>query len=216
QRGDRLGVLEVVTELLSLNLLALDYLGCDPALGAQSLAQRGEHVGALGEALGEDVARAVERRLLVGHAMLAIGIRCAHESGRFRSRIQAGIGEQPVGEGLEPGLARGLRAAATLRLVWEVEILEALLGGGRLDLRRQRLVELALLRDAREDGRTALLQLAQIAQALVELAKLRVVQPAGRLLAVARDERHRRALVEELDRSADAGGCDIEFARERL
>src|SRR5690606_36125677 len=100
------------------------------------------------------------------------------------------------------------------RLVWEVEILEALLGGGRLDLRRQRLVELALLRDAREDGRTALLQFAQIAQALVELAKLRVVQPARCLLAVAGDEGNRRALVEELDRRANAGRGNAQLARE--
>ena len=43
------------------------------------------------------------------------------------------------------------------------------------------------------------LQLAQIDQPLVELAQLRVVEAAGRLLAVAGDERHRRAFVQQLD-----------------
>ena len=68
------------------------------------------------------------------------------------------------------------------------------------DLRFERVVELALLADAAEDRRAALLKLAQIAQPLFQRAQLRVVEHAGDFLAVARDERHRRAAVQKLDR----------------
>ena len=56
---------------------------------------------------------------------------------------------------------------------------------------------------ARIDSRIAaapLLQLAQVAQPLLERAQLGVVERAGRLLAVAGDERHGGAAVEQLDR----------------
>ena len=56
---------------------------------------------------------------------------------------------------------------------------------------------LALLGDRLDDGRAAVFQLAQIAQPVFQQAQLRVVQAARRLLAVARDEGHRRALVEQ-------------------
>ena len=68
--------------------------------------------------------------------------------------------------------------------------------------RRQLRRQLALLVDALEDGRAAILQLAQIAEPLLELAQLRVVEPAGLLLAVARDERHGRALAEQATAAA--------------
>ena len=50
-----------------------------------------------------------------------------------------------------------------------------------------------------QDRGAPLLQLAQVAQPLLELAQLGVVEAAGRLLAVAGDERHGGAVVEQLD-----------------
>jgi hypothetical protein len=57
--------------------------------------------------------------------------------------------------------------------------------------------QFALLVDRREDGAAPLLHLAQIAQAFVEQAQLNVVETAGGFLAVAGDERHGRAFVEQ-------------------
>ena len=54
-----------------------------------------------------------------------------------------------------------------------------------------------------EDRGAAVLQLAQVAQPLFELAQLGVVEAAGGLLAVAGDERHGGAAVEQLDGRAD-------------
>ena len=47
------------------------------------------------------------------------------------------------------------------------------------------------------------LELAQIAQPLLQRAQLRVVERAGDFLAVARDERHRGAAVEQRHRRLD-------------
>ena len=63
----------------------------------------------------------------------------------------------------------------------------------------QGLVELALGADRLQDRGAPLLQLAQVAQPLLERAQLRVVEQPGDLLAVAGDERHGRAAVEQLD-----------------
>ena len=57
--------------------------------------------------------------------------------------------------------------------------------------------------DRIEDRGTALFQFAQISQALFEGAQLRIVEPAGDFLAVARHERHRGAAVEQRYRRLD-------------
>src|SRR5262249_58557314 len=47
------------------------------------------------------------------------------------------------------------------------------------------------------DDAAALLELAQIAQALLKCAQLRVIEPAGCFLAIAGDEGHGRAFIEQ-------------------
>ena len=66
--------------------------------------------------------------------------------------------------------------------------------------------ELALLLDGGEHRRAALVEFAQVAESLLERAELAVVEAAGDLLAVPRDERHGRALVEQPD-----GGGHLRF-----
>ncbi len=71
---------------------------------------------------------------------------------------------------------------------------------------RRRRVELALFVDAVDHRGAALLQFAQVAQAFFEVAQLGVVQAAGDFLAVAGHEGHRRAFVQQLDRSRNLAG----------
>ena len=78
------------------------------------------------------------------------------------------------------------------------------LGG---EFRRQ----FSLLPDRGEDRGAPLLQFAQVGQALVERAQLRVVEPAGGFLAVAGDEGHRGALVEQADGGGDLGQGAADF-----
>src|SRR5207302_4313301 len=58
---------------------------------------------------------------------------------------------------------------------------------------------LALLAHRIENGDPALLELAQIGQPLFQRAQLRVVEPTGDFLAIARHERHGGAAVEQSD-----------------
>src|SRR5690606_38151625 len=69
----------------------------------------------------------------------------------------------------------------------------------------------ALLLDAREDRPAAILELAQIREARLERAQLRVVQAARDLLPIACDERHGRAFVEQRDGRLHLGrgGTDL-------
>src|SRR5205814_1264314 len=68
-------------------------------------------------------------------------------------------------------------------------------------------IESALLADRVKDDRAAFLELSQIIQPLFKVTQLRVVQPTGSLLAIARDKRHRRATIEQRH-----GGFDLLLA----
>src|SRR5262249_51377184 len=92
-----------------------------------------------------------------------------------------------------------------------VDVLQPPLAVGGADRRFELVVELALLADGIEDHRAPLLELAQIAQPLLERAQLRIIEPAGRLLAIAGDERHRRSFVEQR-----RGGGDLRLANAKL
>jgi hypothetical protein len=75
----------------------------------------------------------------------------------------------------------------------------------------ERVVELALFEDRIEDDGPPFLQLAQIAQALVEGAQLRVVERAGRFLTIAGNEWHGRTVVEQGHCSCDLLLADGKF-----
>jgi len=78
-----------------------------------------------------------------------------------------------------------------------------LLGGGGLDGAAQLTVSLPCLFDRGQDRGAPLCQFAQVQQAFLQGAQVRVVEVAGRLLAVARDEGHGRPFVEQRDGSGD-------------
>ena len=62
-----------------------------------------------------------------------------------------------------------------------------------------------------EDRPAAVFEFAQIGEARLQRAQLRVVERAGRLLPVAGDERHGRTLVQKPDRGGDLGGLDVQL-----
>src|SRR5690606_13406489 len=76
--------------------------------------------------------------------------------------------------------------------------------------------ELSLLADGGEDRGAPILQLPQVGEPLLEGAQLRVVEVAGGLLPVSRDEGHRGALVEERHGGRDLGGARAELDGDRL
>src|SRR5690606_3041544 len=85
-----------------------------------------------------------------------------------------------------------------------------------VDLRLQRGCELALLFDTGEHRRTPFFQFAQVAETLFQRTQLRVVEPAGHFLAIARDEGHGGAFVEERHGGGDLLRFDGKFVGEAL
>src|SRR5690606_39747835 len=103
---------------------------------------------------------------------------------------------------------------AALGLVGRVQVFQALLGigGGNLLLQLGR--QLALLGDRIQDGAASLFELAQVAQPHFQVAQHGVVQAAGGLFAVAGDEGHRGAVVEQFYGGGHLGGAGAEFGRQ--
>ncbi len=193
QLGERLGEVEVVGELGAGILLALAYPGGEPAPRPHPLAQGPDQVGILGEPLDQDRACAVQRGADVVDAALGVDERC-----RGQLRVEGRIVQQRLRQRFQARLPGDLRLGTPFGLVRQVDVLEARLRVGGHDLRLECVVQLALRADGLEDRGAALLQLTQVPQPLLKGAQLRVVEHAGRFLAVAGDERHGGPAVEQV------------------
>ena len=204
-----LGEIEIVAEFGAGFSLAVAHLRSEAADRPHLLAQRADQVGVLGKALDQDRAGAVERGGDIGDLLFGID-----EARRRDRRIVFRVRQQQIGERLQAGLLGDLGLGAALRLERQIDVFEPALAVGGADRGFERVVELALLADRIEDDGAPLLQLAQIAQALVERAQLRVIERAGRFLAIAGDERHGRAAVEQRHRGRDLLVADAEFLRD--
>ena len=181
--GEGFGEVEIVAELGSGFLLALTDLGNETSVAPELLAQGTDQVGILGESLDQDGARAFERRRRRGNVL----VRRDEWLGPDRG-LDGRILEQEVGERFQARLLGDLGFGAALGLVGQVDVLEAALAVGRQDRRFELGIQLPLVPDGIEDDLPPGLQLAQVAQPLLERTQLRIVQGTGDLLAVARDE----------------------------
>jgi hypothetical protein len=206
QPRERLAELEVVRELGALGFLALAHLRAQRAAGGHRLAQLAEQVGVLAEPLDQDGPGAVEGRGRVGDVLAGVD-----EARGLLLRVPGGIAEQQVGQRLQACLAGQLGPGAPFRLVRQVQVFQPRLGVGMAELLVEFVGQLALGGYLLADRLPALVELAQVAQPLLERAQLRVVKRAGGLLAVPGDERHGRAAVEQLDRGADLTARHAEF-----
>ena len=207
----RLRELEIVGELLALGLLATDDRGGELARGPEFVPERTHELGVLGEFLHEDVPRALQRRAGVGDALLVIDVGLALGFG-----IERRVGQQRQGQRLKAGLAGDHRLGAALDLIGRIEIFQRHLGVGPGDGAGEFGRELALLLDALQHGRAPVLKLGEVAEPRLQGAQLRVVEPAGLLLAVARDERNGGALVQQRDRRHDLGERDVQLGGKPL
>ncbi len=202
----RLVVFEIVPELGARLRLALDQPRHQHAVLGQVLAQAAQEVGVLAEAFHQNLPGAVQGRLDVGHALVGV-----EEFPGLGLGLEIRVGQQGIGQRLEARLAGDLRLGPALGFVRQIEVFQPLLGLGLHQLGLQLGGELALLLDTGEHRRTPRFQLAQIIQALGQMAQLGVVQAAGGLLAVAGDEGHGGALVEQGDGGLDLDGGGAEF-----
>ena len=207
----RLGKVEIIGKLGALRRLAVAHLGGEAAALPIGFAQRAQEFRIFGKALDQNGACALQRRLRRGDVLLRI-----HEGGGCLLRLAGGLGEEQIGQGLQARLFGDLRLGAALGLVGQVEVFEPRLGVGGVELERQLVGELALLADAVEDRLAPVLQLAQVAQALLQGAQLGIVQGAGDFLAVARDEGNGGTAVEQIDGRLDLPFLHTQFVRNAL
>ncbi len=207
----RFGEVEVVGELGALGLLALAHRGGDPAARPHPLAQLADQVGVLGEPFDQNGARPGQGGVGVGDPGVGVDERL-----RGALRVLRRVVQQGVRQRFEPGLPGDLALRPPLRPVRQVDVLQPRLLPGGPDAGLQLRRELALRTDRVEDHRAAVLQLPQVPQALLQRAQLGVVERPGRFLAVARDERHRRAVVEQRDGRGDLPGADAELVGDRV
>jgi len=197
--GGRFRVLGVHLELAFGIFGALDGAAGDDAVGHHHGTHGLAVLGILAHHFGDDVACAFERFRDRGHALFGVDECC-------------GVGLEGLGslrpkelrQRLQALLARHLGLGAALRLVRQVEVFQLVLLEHRLDLRLQFRRELALRFDRFEDGFATLFELAEVFQLLLAIADLHLVEVAGDFLAVARNERHGGALVEQLHHGCQA------------
>ncbi len=185
-------VFEVIAELRPFLLLARHQSSAEGGVVLEEAAQVAEQAGVLGEALHQDVLGAFEHGLDIGEAFSRIDKACG-----LGFRIQVRVAEQGVGQLAEAGFQGDLALGAALLFVRQVKVFEAGLGVGQVDLAGQFGRQLALFLDAGEDAGAAIVQFAQVAQALFQVAQLGVIQAAGDFFTVTGDERHGGAFIEQ-------------------
>ena len=116
------------------------------------------------------------------------------------------------GERLQAFFAGDRGLGAALGLVGQIEIFQFALVERGLDAGLQLVGQLALLGDGGQDGLAASHQLAEVAELLFDVADLDLVEVAGGFLAVAGDEGHGAALVEQSDHGDEALHGDLKHA----
>ena len=140
----------------------------------------------------------------------ASSARHAELRGDFGERRGVVLFPEEVGERFQALLARDGGLGAALRLVGQVEIFELGLFERGLDLRLQLRREFALFLNGGEHGFAAVFEFAEVLELLLDVADLDFVQIAGDFLAVARDEGHGGAFVEQFDDGIHAFQRDVQ------
>ena len=160
------------------------------------VAKRPAHGGVVGNVFGDDIPRARKRFFHRRDALFFVDVLLCRLFGGGAVLL---LRKEKKGERLQALFAGDGRAGAPLLLEGAVLVLD---GGKRLralDAGAELFRELALRLDGREHFLLPLLEIAKVLQAVCKGADGLIVHRAVHLLAVAGDEGHRVALVEEGD-----------------
>jgi hypothetical protein len=134
------------------------------------------------------------------------------EGRSFGKRLHARVGEELVGQRFETGFAGNRALGAAPGLVRQVQVFQLLLGRCGFDGGTQLGRQLTLLVEALQHRSAALLKLAKVVQAHLQLAQLDVVEALGGFLAVAGDEGHRGAAIKQFNGSIDLGWPNLQLS----
>ena len=176
-----LAPVEIVAILLRFGRLGLHHFGGDDGETLIGGAQGVARVFVLVDALGQDVARPLQSRFLIGH------FGCQETAGGAH-RVLVGLRLEEVGEGFEAQAAGCLGARLALGLEGQVDVLQhggvPAIGKARLEFGRH----LALLGDGVGDKLAAVLHLKEAFVLVLDGRHLHLVHTARCLLAVTADE----------------------------
>ncbi len=205
--GRRFRPLEIVLELGAGFLPAGGHAADDQRPGGEQFPQAPAGRLVLVDDLGDDVARAGQRLLGVGHTHVRVHInRCR------RGRVGAGLLEQGAGQGLEPLLPGRHGPGASFGAIGKVDILQGRERVGRHHGLAQLLGQVPVLFKGLEDRGAALVELPELLDAVADIGDGDLVQASGDLLAVARDERDRGAVRQQGRHGAHTRFVQIELA----
>ena len=195
---DAFAVVEVIAELRGLFgvTFVFHHRGHNEGMRPEPAAEHFEHIGVFRKAFREDVARAVQGRLHVCHPLLR-----RHKCRRFGFGRQRRIRKELIRQRRQPCSNRNLRTRTALRFKRQVQVFDTLLAVGGFNLRQKFRRHLALFRHRRNHRRTTFFHFAPVHQRFLQITQLRVIEPPGRFLTVAGNERHRCAFIQQIHRS---------------
>ena len=211
----RLRILEVILELRFVARLAGHHTALDDALGAGDLAHPPTNERVFRHLFRQNVARALQGGLHGGH-FRRLAVDFWQQIRRRRRQCGAIIKRatpQSFRQRFKSAFARNHGARATLGLERQVEIFKGLLGIHRENRRLERVVQFALFVNALQHRGATIFEFVQIFGALTHIAQLHLVETAGHLLAVARDERQGGTLGEEGEGALNLLWIQREFRR---
>ena len=197
-----------VDAVLLAGVFALQHAGAH-GQRAQGLA----HVGVVAHLLGQDVARALEGVLRRLHALFGV-----HKGlGQLLRRAPGFVlHQQRQCQRLQPLFPRDGGAGAALGTEGAVEVLQLGQGGGLLQPVGKLIGEIPLFLQSGGDLAAALVQPAQVLQALVNFAQQLVVQRPGLLLAVAGDKGNGVAVVNQAQHVFALLGLEVKLLTKGL
>ena len=188
--GQGFTVVEIVV-ISRIGLLA--GFGVNDAMLRQLFAQAGAHVGVVGKAFCEDVAGTGEGSFAIGKFVA----RCGQLFCKGSERCGGFAGQPGICQWRQAARLCLAGACLTLWPVRAIEIIEGGQGVGGGDFFRQRRCEFALLSDEALHIGAPRFQFAQPVETVGESAHRLVVEAACLVLAIAGDERHRRAFIQQ-------------------
>ena len=198
---------EIVLELLALGLLAVAHRGAPSRRSTTSARASAPIRSASSAKRSTRIARAPSSAAAASATCLSASTKAAATSLRIVLRLC----QQQFGQRLEAGFLGDLGLGAALRLERQIDVFQAPLAVGGENGASSAASSLPCSRTEFEDGGATLFQFAQVGQPLLQRAQLRVVERAGDFLAVARNERHRGAAVEQRHRRLDLLLADAKF-----
>ena len=207
--ADGFAVVVVVAVFFAFVCLVGVALGVQFAFAPEFFAQGADEFGIFRDLFDEDGAGAVQRGFVVGDGIVQVGSGEGFDVGGL-------FGEEGVGKRLQAVFPRDLCFGAAFGFVGQVEVFERGFVVGGFYRSAQFGAEFALFVNGGEDGFFARFEFAQVVQAFFEGAQLGVVQSTRRFFAVAGDEGHGRAVIEQGDGGGDLRGGGGEFLGEGL